>query len=322
MAVVLSLLALAGGGALVVQRTPDAYDCPDAAALAVMIGKLTNKGPEPADAATVATDRFDVEFSRATHRYRVVVRTRGARTGVRTLDDAGATCASLAEATALTIAVIVDPEGVKLPEPVEAAAPPFTEPAAVSPPPADASPPATAAPAGSDSTSSRWSLAIETRGGAALGVVREMAPVALVDVAVRPSRLFSFDAGALFIPTQSLALERGTIDVWLLAATANACVWPYAERVRVGGCLGVAAGSIRGEGRGFPVSSAASRAWLAATGAAKATGPIVGPLGWSAQAGLVVPSHRESFGIEGAGVAYQSPSVAGILAVGLTLTIR
>ena len=283
-----------------------------------MVGRLTPKGPEPTDVAQPDGDRFDVEFSRTGARYRVTIRARGTHAGIRTLDDPGASCGSLAEATALTIAVIVDPEGVKLAEPA-AEKPPEPPKPAPPPPPPEALPP-TAAPA--PSPPSRWSLAVASGGGAAIGVVRQAAPLAFVTFELRPLALFSFEVGGAFVPTQSLALERGSIDVWLLAGAVSGCVWPYAERIRFGGCVGVTAGSIHGEGRGFPVQSGASRPWLAGTASAAANGPIYGILGWAARAGLVVPTHRESFAIDGVGVAYQAPSAGSILTLGLTVTIR
>lgn len=317
MAVVLSLLALTAGGALVVQRAPEASDCPDAPALAAMIARLTSKAPEPADVAPAGAERFDVEFSRGATRYRVVVRTRGSRAGVRTLDDPGATCASLAEATALTIAVIVDPEGVKLAEPAtppEAAQAPLPPVAETQAPPPAAVPPPPAA--------FRWAIGVEARVGAAIAILREVAPTGTLAVELRPSSIVSVEVGALFIPSQSLALERGSVDVWLLAGAANACVWPYAEAARVGACIGLAAGTVRADGRGYPTESGASRPWLAANAALAAGGPIAWRVGWTGRAGVVVPTRRESFGIEGAGVAYEAPSVGGLVAAGLTMSIR
>ena len=175
---------------------------------------------------------------------------------------------------------------------------------------------------GASHRSSRWSLAIDAGGGAAIGIVRAIAPALFAAFELRPIPIFSVEIGGLFVPTQSLGLERGSIDVWLLAGAADACLWPYAETIRIGGCAGLAAGAIRGQGRGFPVASGASRPWLAATGTAAASGPIAGPLGWTARAGLVVPTHRESFGIEGVGVAYTAPAAGGTVAAGLTMTIR
>ena len=319
MALLVSLLAFAAGGSLVVKRAPEASDCPDAASLTSMIARLTPKGPEPSDVAPPDADRFDVEFSRTAARYRVVVRARGSHAGVRALEDAGATCASLAEATALTIAVIVDPEGVKLAEPP--ADNPPEPPVKPAPPPAtpEAPPPLVVA---QPARSTPWSLAVAAGGGAAIGILREAAPIAFVSFEVRPLPFFTVDVGGAFVPTQRLALERGNIDVWLLSGTANGCVWPYAETIRVGGCAGIAAGSIRGEGRGYPVQSGASRPWVAGTASAAANGPLVGLLGWGARAGIVVPTHRESFGIDGVGVAYEAPPAGAIVVVGATMTIR
>lgn len=284
-----------------------------------MIGRLTPKAPSATQAAPPDGDRFDVEFSRSDGRYRVVVRATGSHGGVRALDDSGTSCASLSEATALTIALIVDPEGVKL-------EPPASDPEPTTPPP-----PVTTVPDPARDTReadasatrpSRWSLAIAARAGAAVGVVREVAPIATLAVELRPLRWVSLDIGAIFIPVQSLELRGGTVDVWLAAGTANACFWPYAEAVRLGGCIGLAGGAIRGDGRGYPVEGGSTRPWLAGTATGAADGPIFGPLGWSVRGGLVVPTHRESFGVDGAGVAYEALAIGAIVSGGLTVQIR
>lgn len=321
-AVLVSLLAsAAASGALLVRRAPEAADCPDATSLSAMILHLTPKAPEAADVAPPDGDRFEVEFSRRSAGYRVVVRTIGAHAGVRTLDDPGATCSSLAEAIALTIAVIIDPEGVKLAEPPSQT----VEPPAVSPvapvPRAPVDTESRSAPAPSP-RSEHWSLAVAAGGGGAFGIVREAAPVAFLALELRPVRLVSVVLGGTFVPTQSLSLERGSIDVWLVAGAASACFWPYAETLRIGGCIGLSAGSVRGDGRGYPAESGATRPWLAATGAAAVNGNVIGLLGWNAKAELVVPTHRESFGIDGAGVAYQASTLGGIVTVGLSMKIR
>ena len=141
-----------------------------------------------------------------------------------------------------------------------------------------------------------WSLAVEAQVGAAVGIVRELAPVGLATIAVRPASILSLEIGGLFIPTQGLELQGGTVEVGMLAAGAAACLWPYrTPRIDVGGCAGVLAGSIRAEGRGYLVDGGASRPWFAARAAAVAEGPLVGLLGWTAGAGLPFrPSARAS----------------------------
>ena len=81
-------------------------------------------------------------------------------------------------------------------------------------------------------------------------------------------------------------------------------------------------GAIRAAGRGYPTESGASRPWVAVSAALAGGGPIAWRLGWTARAGVVVPTRRESFAIEGAGVAYEAPSVGGLVTVGLSMSIR
>lgn len=318
---IVSLLAsTAVSGVLMVQRAPEALDCPDSASLSAMIARLTPRAPRPVEATELEGDRFELRFSRDKGRYRVTVRSAGAHAGVRTIEDGGATCASLAEATALAIAVIIDPEGVKLtdttPEPPP---PPPPEPVPVAPlSPTESKPESPASAPGAQ----RWSLALAAGGGGAAGVVRALAPLIFLAIELRPLESLSFEAGAIFIPTQSLALEPGSIDVWLLAGSLDGCVWPYARQLRIGACVGARGGAIHGEGRGYPLRSGASRPWLAASAMGAMSGPLVGPLRWSLRLGAVVPAHRESFGVDGAGVAYEAAGVGAIGTFGLSMTIR
>lgn len=319
--VLLLLLLLLPGPALasdtlLVRRGRDAVDCPGTEKLVAMIRSLTPRGPAAAGAASSPGDgRIEVEFVRDASRYRAELRMAGARSGTRTLEYPSASCAPMAEATALAIAVLVDPDlsvppEAKPPEPAAPApvvAPPVPEPARRAPPPLE--------------TPARETLVLAGAGVAA-GIVRHAAPVVMAQVGVSRDR-FSGHVAATAIPPQRLALPPGAVDVWLAAASVGGCYAPFGSSSwQLGGCAALHAGALRGSGSGVSDASAVLRAWFAADLHLLARGSIRRVFGWFAQVGVVVPLARESFGIAGAGTAYEALFAGFVGVIGPALTFR
>src|SRR3982751_52777 len=96
-----------GTAELSVARGPGAEDCPDTAALRARVEQITGTrlgrvtATEPALAVAVS-------FSREGDRYRAAIRTQGPKEGERVLEDEGPTCAALAEAVGVTLALLLD----------------------------------------------------------------------------------------------------------------------------------------------------------------------------------------------------------------------
>ncbi len=306
-----------GRVAFSVRRSASAGSCPDVRGLAAAVSHLTAKVTLDPDVTDAADGRIEVEFSRGPSRFRAHLRATGLRSGVRVLVHDGVDCAPLAEATAISLAVLLDPEW-RPPEPAPTLPPPPPVPApkdapnepAVPPPPAEA-------------TASGWGLRAHATAGAAIGVLRSAAPVLGVGVAVDPIPALSFSGGAALIPAQSLPLAPGHVDVALAGGEAAACVLPLGSaRARVGGCASAVLAVVSASGVGYFRNGSTSRPWLAFGGHAYAHGEMVGPLGWTARAGALAPTTTEAFGVDGAGVAYAPPRVAIVLAAGLTMTFR
>lgn len=282
-----------------VERAPVAEDCPDASALSRAIARMTPKAPVPSGSEDNGAFRVLFERQQGGYSARIVVS--GEHAGTRELSDPGERCSALADATALTIALILDPDATAPPpEPVREAPPPPI----VEPPPR------------------RWGIVVDAGGGIVVGLVRDVAPVFEVGVSVAPIKILSVDAAALFVPTQRLPLDRGSVDVTLVGGRLAGCLAPFDASVRVAACAGMSAGALFAAGVGYPTERSAQRSLFAGDFAVVAGGPIVGVLGWSARAGLMVPLHRQLFGIEGAGVAYESLPVAVMGTLAPTITIR
>ncbi len=265
---------------------------------------MTPKAPTAAESGAgdlAAEKTVDVAFERSPESYRVRIRMTGANAGIRELADPNAHCSSLAQAAALTIALLLDPDAT-LPAPAISEAPVEPEPA--------------------KTDDSRWSVGAEAGGGLAAGILRPAAPFGYLQASVSPRPSFALGIAGLIVPTQSLPLERGTIDVGLLAAQLRACAYPFARAIRIGGCAGIVGGVVSAAGRGYPLEGQADRLLLGATFEIVGAGRIVGRLGWAARLGGFAPFPRQTFGIEGAGVAYEAPPVGGLVSLGATFTFR
>lgn len=323
--------AIADG--LAVRRT-GVGDCPDAADLSRRIRVLTPRGPDPAPSGT-SDASISVEFGHRGSRLQAVIRATGEKHGTRVLDDDGPSCAPLAEATALAIAILVDPEAAAAAIAKEASSPPpaaesaaKVEPAAA--PPVSETRESPSPPIGGEEKANgrraTWSVSIVGGAGVVTGLNASVSPFFAVGLAFRPIDFFSLEASALLAPPRSHDLDRGTVDVAFVGGGATGCIWPLAHAgppaIDVGGCLGGIVASVRGEGRGYDADRSASRAWGALDAHLAIRGALVGPIGWGVRAGAVVPFHRESFGVAGAGTAYEMAAIGAASLIVVTAKIR
>lgn len=130
---------------LLVHRTDDTADCPDASALAGLVARhMKRPALEPAGDARSSSapsargaaplPSVDVQIYRSEEGYTAVVQTEvaatanvppsGARTKTRQLSDKGSTCAGLAAALSITLAILLDTEVPPPPPPPSPEPPP------------------------------------------------------------------------------------------------------------------------------------------------------------------------------------------------------
>jgi hypothetical protein len=292
---------------LSVTREEGAESCPDTEALRVHVDRL--RGHQ----ATSEPSAYRVRFSQLSGVFRADIEV-GAGGAARVLRDRRATCASLAQATALTLALLLDSDASELlPEKVE---PEAVEPRAAEPPTA----PDQAAPA-PDRRYDRAHLALSLGGGALFGVVQPVAPTVQAELGIGVNR-FRTGIGVLWMPTQTRDFGPGQLRETLLSGMARTCLTAArSAQVRLDLCSGIYAGLLHVQAHGYTRDDAADKAWLAVpVGVALTT--TSSPVGVEVGASALLPLRRNDFSIDNLGVAYESWHVGMLLsmrAVGLWL---
>jgi len=350
--------------ALVVHRTDDTLDCPDAPALAALVARqMRRPALDPLPAPSAPARDAGQAGQRPTLTLQIYRSSEGYTAGLetdhktRTLSDSGSNCAGLTDALAVTLTILLDTE-----------MPPSSEPAAPSPPPiATASPftPSPFAPAPSSATPSlppttstftpdadlapatlppappvfarRWGLSAGLNLMASTGVLQPLSLAIAGDLDLRIGRSFSVAAGFALFPSRSIArpfsaeAPNTRVDISLTVGLLRACaVLLSTKQTRGGPCVGLFAGTITGEGVGYPLTvSVPPRPWFAATGDAFIEQHLWGAFALVSRGSLLVPLRRETFAIErytGAATPTRedifTPSPIGAaLDVGLSLSI-
>jgi hypothetical protein len=293
-------LAQALAADLSVAKGPGAEDCPDRSALGEAIEAIL-KRPIAVPAGAGETLRVEVLFSRQGDRYLAALRLRGAKRGERLLDDRGSTCSALAEATSVTLALLLDRD---LERPPETAAP--REPAA----------PATQTDRGLG-TMGRLSVLA----GPAIGFVplTSLGVGAAVELQQGP---VSVGIAGRHVVAQSTPFGPGSVRVALTMADARICGWlPLSgPALRTALCAHGAGGRLAGEGAGYDTSSDATLLWLAAGAGAGLGGTLGTRWHWGLGTSIFFPLRKQTFSVQNAGVAYETGRVGA--AIDLELGVR
>jgi hypothetical protein len=280
---------------LSVTREESAESCPDTEALLAHVERVRGH------AATGESSAYHVSFSYRGGAFRASIKS-GASGAARVLHDRGATCASLEEATAVTLALLLDSDAREpepKPEPApEPAKPPKTEPPRFEEP----------------ASSTAVSLSLSVGGGGLVGVVQPVTPVALAELGIGIDR-FRTNLGVLWMPSQAFNFGPGSIDESLIAGMARTCLSAWrGESVRFDLCSGIYAGLLRVQAHNYTRNDATQKSWLAVPlgfAFASASAPVGAELGVSA----LLPLRRNDVSIDGVGVAYESWPVGMLLSV-------
>ena len=326
---------------LLVHRTEDTADCPDSVALAARVDRhMKRPAVRPrADLGTPGKDRpsLDVQIYRSEAGYTAIVQT-GEKT--RQITDNGATCRGLADAMAITLAILLDTE-VPLPPPEPPAPPepppnvPFT-PRLPPMPLVDAKPttaplPEAAADVATFTLPPRTFRIVAGAGAtAATGLLTRLALGGTGHVGLGIGRVFSVEAGFLVLPTQTVPYAgkvKGasptatpTVDLQLTSALFRLCATArlVSEETRAGLCAEALIGTIHGEGRGFIVNQSATDPWIAANLGAILEQTLFWRLSLVTRASVYVPILRRSFTVDNVDAA-SDPQAFSPAAVGAGL---
>jgi hypothetical protein len=288
-----------GTAELSVARGPGAEDCPDTAALQARVEQITGTRLErlPATEPPLAVA---VSFSREGDGFRAAIRTQGPKEGERSLEDEGPTCAALAEAVGVTLALLLD----QVPRRDLPAAPPPQAPAAI--------------PGRAPISPIKWIGWIGISGGPVFGETPGptfgFGPALGVEL-----EHWSIALGGTETLSRSVGFASGTVRVGLTSGHLQLCrmLDLRGEALRAGACARAAAGQYRGEGDGYPVTTSVRLPWMAAGGGLRVGGRWGKHLLWGVSGLLMIPIRRQTFSVENAGVAYESAAVGGTLAVEL-----
>lgn len=284
---------------------PQAKDCPDATALSARVNEITGWNAMATQSPT-ARLTIDVSITKDESGFAATLRASGSRTGTRHIADIGNDCSGLAEALAVTLAIILDDERSA---PSDGVPPPSEQPPRPLPTPRTETP-----------TRPKWRPYLT--GVGTLGVLESPAFGVSGGVSLALSRMI-FGAELAWLPARSFDTAPGSADVSLLFGSAYGCWQPVVlDPAYVGVCAHVSIGRLHGEATGYDENLERSRPWIAPGIGALGGGPITGPLEWFAQAKIFLPVHRERFVIDNLGALHETPPLGGSIALGLAFLIQ
>jgi hypothetical protein len=307
--------------------------CPGERDVRAEIERVLGGPPNPASRRYL---RAEARVSRAGTGFHVhLVTDLGGVTGERDLD--GPTCAAVANATALIVALTFDPEALERRNEVSKAAPPPAPPGVPPPPPPPATPKATPEPStlpeplpaalqpapapGVPRVASRPKFALGVVGSASIGAL----PMIGAGVGGRASVLagrFRADLSGSYWPERSVSLPtRSTAGgrIRLAAGDASACWAVLRTPLELSPCLGLELGSMSGTGFGVRSDLAGSTLWIAPVAEAAAALPIGNRFAARLDLGVLVPIQRPPFVLTGAGTVYAAGPVVGRATLGVEL---
>lgn len=290
---------------LAVHRTDDSLECPDAPRLAAMVEAQMRR---PALDPALRPAALDVQIYRSEAGFTAVL-VAGDKT--RHLSNKGAACAGLAEALAVTLAILLD-SGIPLAQPpAPAPSSPLPTPPPQPPPPVATLPPQGPPPPSAPVDQAPayqpldevpapprpWSLSLGFGAIETVGIALPFTGGYAADFEVRASRDLAFDVGAMYLVPRSLAFQQGQVEVSLATSYLRVCgtLLGSPARLAMGACVEPLVGVITGAGTGYQPDASVTRAWIAAGALAWAGGRVTGPFGWVAHVGVYVPFTREGF---------------------------
>jgi hypothetical protein len=304
-----------------VEREPGAEDCPDTAGLVARVQAILGRDSHP-DATP-----YQVTFSRGPQTFTAAIRASSEGGTVRYLDAREPNCAALAHATAIALAVLYDAD-LATTEPLDdkPAEAPTPAPAPVEPPPekpaprqnANARAPQEASSAAGSAPSVRVDPLISVGAGALVGVLRPVGFALLADAGIEVES-FRATLGALWVAPETIALSPGSARETLTSGTVRAC-YAVSRRflLRFDVCSGVLLGAATAEARGFTSNERHTELFLAFP-AELSLSARTRFIGWQLGASALLLAPRNEFEVEGRGLTYRAPPVAGLLALRLFL---
>jgi len=290
---------------LVVTRGSGAEDCPDTAGVVTRASVMVHVNPFETRPDIPYDTWVQIEFLRVLTGYRAVISARGRRQGTRSIDDIGPGCASLADAVAITLVMMLDPEVARPP---------------IEPTPSDRAPRAT--PARTETLPPpRLQFGGEASGGAALGVLEHGVPFLEAGLTLRIDRWLGLATGAGFVFSDRAVTPSGSVklDLWYAYVRAAARVFEHGG-TRLALFVGPSIGSLGGQGVGYTVNPDERLWWIAGVLGIEARAALSSSLSWTGRVAALTPLLYQKFYVIDAGqrdTAFRTPNIGGTLSFGI-----
>jgi hypothetical protein len=291
-------------------RDAGARDCPDARALRAAVADRLGRdpfGPGPGPTIEATAEHHDGTWSAHIAAYG----TDGRVIGERELSSNAADCASLAAATALAVALVIDPDAVaRAAAARDAVARTQRRPA----PPAG-----TAVARAPTATSDRVVSWVDLRGLASAGLLPGFAPGVGLSADLALSSWLTLSAALAYWPEQKKSAGSGAIAFGLSAASLAACGEPVAlAAVGVAACAGAWLGSLHSVIYELIPTAPGDRLWSALSAGARIYAPRAAPVRASLALDALAPLTRQRFTVGGQpGTAFRQSAVAFHAQLGL-----
>lgn len=275
---------------LTVEREEAAHACPDVSWFRSRVAAHAGVRGQAGDFTVALARRGELWQAKISRR---VLENADARLE-RTLQDRSPTCEPLAEAIAITLAILGEDVAERV-----ASEPPQ----AISPPP----PLVLEAPRSPPPRAPRPRVWVGAGGGAALAWISPLAPVLGFAIAVETSHTRH---GVRFMLTteQKFELVPGRVVVQAWLGTAFSCAQLSGKRFGAALCATFDASMLRASAEGFDDGRPSSRAYEALGLEAQPSWYIADRYRLSAVLAALAPFTRESFSVTGRGVAYVPPA--------------
>jgi hypothetical protein len=292
---------------LSVERAAGAERCDGRAELLRRVQRILRL-PHP-ESAPLSSLAIDVRFERDDDgTFLAHVSASGAKPGQRELRDVGPSCDALSQAVSVAIALLLDNALTEQSAPAVPAAPAAAQVERRADAPTAPAPARARAPL-------RLRAALEAGGGYGLG-----GDVALLGSARLGVKLgdWAFELGASGSWPNRSDFAFGSVRTSLLFGSARAC-YLFGRGLALGPCLQLGIGRLRGAGAGYEQAQTSGLLWTAAGPGLAAEMPLGSRAYLALGASLWLPSRRQSFSVQNAGIAWESRPVAASLAAGVGL---
>jgi len=275
-----------------VERAPAAFDCPDAERLTAKVEAIVGRSLSSSEDSSRIF--VQVQFSQSEAGYQAHLRLTGAREGERVLRDNGQRCEALADAVAVTVALLFDP---------------------------GAESPATHVSVPLEPTRPALGWWLGGRFGLGLGLVGGATWIAGGTVGISLGRRTWFELGAGTSGVRTHAFGAGSVRVRLGSAELSGFHSLTRGEFQLGPALSLLGGVTSGTGDGYATSSHASLAYIALGGGARAQFRVAERVLLSLRAEAVVPLQKQVFSVGYVGDAYLSSALSARADLGLAFEI-